>query len=352
MAVVRETLYSAPAQRAAARTDTMNRRSHHALPGTALLCLAALLFCLWVSFGGGPEICFTAGCSLYRDFTVAGVSLWFVGAAAFAALGILAVSGRAGAGHALAAAGLVIDTCLLILMVLTAPCFNCMVTALFLLAVFLSFRSACSSESGPERSGRRGHSLILMVWGFCFLCNTGIVLKSQVPLYCLSDNADEAAVRYYFSPSCPACRQGIEQLSGSIDTAFFPVAENDLDVARVARMEEALARGSNMAQALAEARAADYAGACGPFGCGPLMLRLRLLCNKAHLLMEAGAVVPFVEYRGLPRHLSTPPAPAVQRPAVRSTDPPIPLGSVSGFCTGGGGSCEEDEGGFSPRPAR
>ncbi len=329
----------------------MMRRSYHVLPGTAALCCAALLFCLWASFGGGPEICFTAGCSLYSDFTVAGVSLWHAGAAAFAALGLLALSGRARAGFALAAAGLVMDVCLLALMLITAPCFNCLITALFLLGVFLSFRSACR-ESGPDPRKARGRSVILLAWSFFFLCNVGIVLKSQVPLYCLSDNADEATVRYFFSPSCPACRQGIDRLSGSVDTAFFPVAENGLDVARVARMEEALARGRNMSQALAEARTATY-GEAGLFGHGSLLLRLRLLCNKAHLFMEAGSVVPFVEYRGLPRHLSGPdPSAAGRRPAPR-TDAAIPLGSVDGFCSGGG-ECGEDAGeeAFTPRSPR
>lgn len=328
------------------------RGNYTAMPGTALLCALAFAFCLWASFGGGPEICFTAGCSLYSDFSIAGISMWVVGMASFAVLAVLALLGRARLGYALAMLGLACDAALLILMLITAPCFNCLIVALFLLSVVLSFRA--SQPRSWDGQARSKHVLVL-VWTFFFLCNVGVVIKTQIPLYTLSDNEDEATVRVFFSPSCPACRQALDRLAGSVDVAFYPVAENDLDVARVERMAMLLAQGENIYDAMLASNKADYTGQKGLFGYGSMGLRLRLLRNKAYLFTIAGPVIPFIEYRGLPRHLSQPMSQSVQSKAAqtpapsRGGDPAIPVdSSVSGFCYGGTESCEED--GFTRRP--
>ncbi|MDO5535912.1 MAG: hypothetical protein Q4F72_00070 [Desulfovibrionaceae bacterium] len=329
------------------------QRSYNAMPGTACVCVLGLLFCLWASLGGGPEICFTAGCALYSDFTVAGISMWFLGMAAFAVLAALALLGRAQAGYMMAWLGLLGDTCLLALMLVTAPCFNCLIVALFLLSVLLCFRRGARESSWNRQA--RPRQILVLVWAFFFLCNVGVVLKSQIPLYCLSDNEDEATVRVFFSPSCPACRQAVERLSGKIDTAFYPVAENDMDVARIARMGELLAQGASMHEAMTTANAEDMSSRKGMTGYGPISLQLKLLRNKAHLFMEAGPVIPFIEYRGLPSHLSQPqktrPS-AARTPAGTGGDPTIPVDtSISQACYGGSESCEET-GGFTPRPGK
>ena len=53
---------------------------------TAIICAAGILFCLWVYAGTGEQVCFTAGCSLYQQSSVAGLPLWWIGVAGFAVL--------------------------------------------------------------------------------------------------------------------------------------------------------------------------------------------------------------------------------------------------------------------------
>ena len=95
-----------------------------ALSGHALLHLTAL--------GNEVAFCVTAGCSLYQDLVIGGLSMWWIGTAAFGALVFLALLGAVPAGHLLAGLILLGDIFLLLLMALTSPCVSCLVVACFL----------------------------------------------------------------------------------------------------------------------------------------------------------------------------------------------------------------------------
>ncbi|MGN1038326.1 MAG: hypothetical protein ACI4P0_02905, partial [Mailhella sp.] len=62
-------------------------RNTRSLPWpAAILSLAGLLFCLWVFMTGGQALCLTDGCTLFQDFSLAGISLWQAGAFLFSCL--------------------------------------------------------------------------------------------------------------------------------------------------------------------------------------------------------------------------------------------------------------------------
>lgn len=320
------------------------KAQHSVSRQAALFCAAGFLFCLWVHVGQVEEACFTAGCSLYQQTSVAGISLWIIGMAAFLVLGLLSLLGRASLALWLVRLGLVCDCFLLALLLITAPCFFCLIFAFLLLCVYLSLRkSLLSRQGGMSREQRR--SILLCIWGFFFICNVGIVAKSSVPRWDISDNIEDASVYMYFSPSCSVCRQGVEALSGNIDVAFFPVAESSWDVMRVARMEELLVEGMSMREAFLAAGSAARPSGTDLLAPSMIVLQLKLLFNKAHVFMEGGGRVPFLEYRGLPRHLlekqkadSRQQRARVPQPvsAPEWEDPTLPLDSeVGGFCTGG-----------------
>ena len=132
------------------------KRSREILTGSLCVTLLAAAFCVWSAFGNDVNFCVTAGCSLYQDFTVGGVSLWWLGTGTFALLALLALLGAAAAGRLLAGLALLGDICLLLLMALTAPCVSCLVVAVFFALSYLGFRQAEPAQArGRDSHGRR-----------------------------------------------------------------------------------------------------------------------------------------------------------------------------------------------------
>ena len=275
-------------------------RPHEIVTGSLLLALLAAAFCVWSALGNDVNLCVTAGCSLYQDSTVAGISLWWIGAGVFTALSILALLGAAHWGRTLAALALAIDVALLLVLALTAPCINCMVAAVFFVLIYMSFRQAVTTRN---RSGKGGRSLLVLAWGLLFIINLGAVARSQAPTWPITDNHDSATVRMFFSPSCSSCREGVAALSGHVDVAFYPLTENDEDVYRVAHMIRLLDQGDSMAEAMNRSQDVAAPGGIGSWGPDMIWLRFRMLRNKAHVFTSGAQTVPFFEYHGLPAML-------------------------------------------------
>lgn len=275
-------------------------RSHEIVTGALLLALAAAAFCVWSALGNEVNLCVTAGCSLYQDSTVAGISLWWIGTGIFAALCFLALLGAARWGRALAALALAGDVALLLVMALTAPCISCLVVAVFFVLVYMSFRQAATARS---RSGKAGRSLLVLAWSLLFIINLGAVARSQANVWPITDNHDNATVRMFFSPSCSSCREGVAILSGHVDVAFYPLAENDADVHRVAQMIRLLDQGDSMAEAISRSQDVTVPSGLGSWSPDMIWLRFRMLRNKAHVFMSGSQTVPFFEYHGLPSML-------------------------------------------------
>lgn len=275
-------------------------RAHEILIGPLCLALLAAAFCVWSAFGNDVNLCVTAGCSLYQDSSLAGISLWWLGAGVFALLGLLALLGAAALGRALAGLALLGDICLLLLMALTAPCVSCLVAALFFALCYLSFRQAVTTR-GRETKTR--HSLLVLVWLLLFAVNLGAVARSQADVWSITDNSGEATVRMFFSPSCPSCREGVDILSGHVDVAFYPLAENEADIYKVAQMRLLLDQGQSMAEALAGSQETVVPRGLAAWSPDMLLLRFRMLRNKAHVFASGSQSVPFFEYHGLPAML-------------------------------------------------
>ncbi|MGE9984062.1 hypothetical protein [Desulfovibrio sp. SGI.169] len=309
------------------------KQSREILTGPLCIALAAAAFCAWSAFGNDVSFCVTAGCALYQDFTVNGISLWWLGTGVFALLALLALLGASAAGRLLAGLTLLGDICLLLLMALTAPCVSCLAAAVFFALTYLGFRQA-----EQRQAHRRGipprRSVLLLVWLLLFTVNVGAVARSQAAIWPITEGAEDAAVRMFFSPSCPSCREGIDILSGHVDVAFYPLAENDSDVYRVARMRRLLDTGMSLAEALGQSL--DVTPPRGLAALNPdlLWLRFRMLRNKAHVFSAGAQTVPFFEYHGLPGMLvrqqaqSRQPASSPSRRADARTDPASPAQSL------------------------
>ncbi|MDE7064725.1 MAG: hypothetical protein K2O70_04550, partial [Desulfovibrionaceae bacterium] len=279
------------------------------------------------------NLCVTAGCSLFQDFTVAGVSMWWFGAAAFTLLCILSLVGSVTLGVVAAGLCLFLDVLLLVLMLLTVPCVGCLFAALLFALSYMAFR-----HGATPRDKETGRSVLLWIWLGLFLINVGAVVRAQAGSWAMR-GPEDASVRMYFSPSCSVCREGVNALSGRVNVAFYPVAENSEDVLRIAAMIRGLEDGNSMSEALKAAQK-EHATAGFLEGYSPdmLLLRFRLLCNKAHIFASGGQSVPFFEYHGLPSSLTEPAGQrAARSPASsqQSTDYTLPIEpDVAGSCGG------------------
>lgn len=274
-------------------------RGHAVLTGPFFVALLAIAFCIWSALGNDVNFCVTTGCTLYQDFTIGGISLWWYGTGAFIVLAACALLGQQNIGRWLASFFVLGDVCLLCLMALTAPCVSCLVAAVFFALSYFLFRRSVvpSPRQNPAPPLRR--SILLLVWLFLFVANLGQVARSQVEIWPIFDESGEARTRMFFSPSCRYCAEGINILSGNVNVAFYPVAESDSDIYRIIKMRDLLREGMTMAEALGQS--ADVK----PQGLGELLkpenmlLRFRLLSNKAHVFSAGSQGVPFFENLGL-----------------------------------------------------
>lgn len=318
-------------------------RPHEILLGPLCLAVLAAAFCVWSASGNEVNICITAGCTLFQDTTVAGVSLWWLGSGMFALLALLALTGAAGLGLIAAGFALLGDIGLLLLMSMTAPCVSCLLVAVFFALLFSGFRQAARRQSGSNAKPTR--SALLMLWGLLFIVNVGAALRAQAEVWAITDNSAEATVRMFYSPSCPSCKEGIAALSGHVDVAFYPLAESEADIYKVARMKGLLDSGASMTEALAAAQ--DVTAPTGMSAISPdmLLLRLRMLRNKAHVFMAGAQTVPFFEYHGLPSMLvkqnkpaqvgQNAPVPPQASPPSAANSAELPLDpQISGQCSG------------------
>ncbi len=275
------------------------KQSREILTGPLCIALLAAAFCIWSAFGNAVNFCAATGCLLYQDFTVGGISLWWLGTGSFAALGLLALLGAAAPGRLLAGLTLLGDICLLLLMALTAPCVSCLVAAVFFALTYLTFRQA-EQRQARVRGIQPRRSVLLLVWLLLFTVNVGAVARAQTTVWPITEGAEDATVRMFFSPSCPSCREGVNILSGHVDVAFYPLAENDNDVYRTAQMRRLLDTGMSLADALAQSLNVAPPRGFAALSPALLWLRFRMLRNKAHVFSAGAQTVPFFEYHGLP----------------------------------------------------
>lgn len=299
------------------------------------VALLGVAFCFWSARGNDVNFCVTTGCSLYQDFRVAGLSLWWIGTGAFSLLAVIALPGLAGLGRALAALCLLGDVCLLLLMALTAPCVNCMGVACFFAAVYALYRRASQPAAPQKNAPVSNWSWLLCVWGVLFVVNLALVARSWLDIWPILDESGQARQRVFFSPSCPHCVKSVDALSGNVEVAFYPVAENDADLFKIANMERLLNEGQNIAEALGQSLEIEDGGFFASLRPDLMLLKFRLLRNKAHVL-AASPGVPFFEFLGAPPGLTNQSRGSDKNFRIPSSgDASLPLDIDGGQCVSG-----------------
>lgn len=276
--------------------------------GSGLLAILGALYCLAALLGLGEALCVTHGCSLYQNFSLYGISLWHVGILTFLTLAALSFTGHVALALNLSRLTVAADCFLLVLMSLTSPCLACMGAAIFLVVVFYSLYRTHAGHNGTKHPSR---SRLLAVWLLCLsaaLVLTVKELSAPAPWH----GPEDASVRIYFSPHCPACMQAVEAAAASpLPVAYYPVATSLDEVKIILAMEEDLARGVPLADSLRKFRADPPR---------ELTLSVRafstlwqILRNRADVLSLGKGSVPLILVNGVPQWGAK--APATPAPA-------------------------------------
>jgi hypothetical protein len=219
-----------------------------------------------------------------------------VGGAYFFLTALLALRGKRIASRLLAVSALAVDSVLLFIMFFTAPCFDCLVAAVFIGLVYYSLRGEPDGwflmPSGP--------SLLLPVWFGLFLGNSVLAADEMLPRHILGDKNAEVSI--FFSPSCPACRAALASIGSA--AALYPVAEEPGDIDRIIKFASFLRDGLSAGDA-AE-RSMDPEQSAPEYSLfSRIVLTVQLLRNKSALLRQGVRSVPLIRISGMPGFGST-----------------------------------------------
>lgn len=286
-----------------------------------LWALAGALLSLYGAFFKAEALCITAGCELLQGFGGVESFFWWLGAGTFAFAAFLCARNSAKLVALLASLCLAADCVLLGVMAYTVPCVPCLSVALCFLGLFVCTTGGAWRNSGDlggsaenaqqigkyekfplESVGRVGRFVFLALWLMLFSPNALHAVQENVGGWCLY-GSKTAALKVFFSPSCPACREAVLALGEkpNKNIAFYPVAKNDNDITSLNTMEEEIAGGSSMSAAFLIAVNDPVLQARSVPFWRKISLQLRTLQNQA-LLMRLGVhSLPALVSSGVPK---------------------------------------------------
>lgn len=267
---------------------TINQRL---FPGA--VALAGILFTVAAGLGGADGLCLTEGCSLYQDVRFLGLSLWWWGAGGFALLALLSVTGKLKLAYYLAYVAIAVDCVFLLWMAVSMPCLNCLVAGLLFFSVFVSL-------SVLVRPHRTAALVVAVLWLTLFSPNIFAAGQELAGPWRIHGSRD-APVRVFFSPSCPSCRVALKGLlmGGEGNVGFYPVAEDEADVNRLASLRQELSQGGSFVRAFSASR--DPATAPELGWLKSLSLRAGIFRNKMALSRMGADKIPVIVMYGVPK---------------------------------------------------
>ncbi len=258
-----------------------------------ILALLGAAYCLFIYLGLGEAVCVTAGCSLYKSFSIAGISMWILGLVAFVSLVLLLAAGVYTLSSILVKLFLTADCILLLIMASTSPCLSCLGVAILFALIYFLLRNANTTQ-------RKGFSLLLFFWSLLFFANLILSAREMLPAQPMYGEND-APVHIYFSPSCEACVKAINTFKYCDGTvAYFATAHNDEDVAKLLSLRAKINQGMKMPEALNAVLKEPALLGSIPINQETLSLRWQLFRNKTTIMQLAGGSVPYITIKGLP----------------------------------------------------
>ena len=260
---------------------------------TLFFSVLGLLWCAYVAFPTDIHLpCATSGCEIFRDSKFAGISLWWVGGAFFLAFSLLCLLGQRLLAWLMIITALFLDAILLVIMLFTAPCLDCLVVA--------AIMALCACTLVPWAKSTRTFaalSLLIPVWFGLFLANSVLSVNEQVSDYTIGTTTNRD-IRLYFSPSCPACREAVRTLGDR--AALYPVEEKEGDFESILIMEQLLREGLSPIVALEQSLLGDRPAPALSLS-DRAALSMQLLRNKAAVMRQGFRALPLIQINGMPK---------------------------------------------------
>ncbi|WP_290924529.1 hypothetical protein [Halodesulfovibrio sp.] len=264
--------------------------------GPAIVAIAGAIFCALNATQNFDAICITTGCEVFKDISVFGISLWWIGTALFTTLALLNLFKLHTTALILALVAVIIDLGFLLLMVFTAPCVPCLGFAIIL---FLVFFLQCATL-------KRRAALVLpifIVWTLVFTPNIFATVNEEMGTWTIYGE-QQPDVQVFFSPSCQACLKLVPKLSqkDSGKIAYYPIAEEDADIEKIFIMQQAIADGSSMYVAFNRAARSSSDSISLPLTTR-FKLQWNLFRNKSKLASMGVTRIPVLITNGVPSNL-------------------------------------------------
>ncbi len=321
--------------------STLRTKKSQTLWGTALVALLGSAFCLFNIYLHSPEaaesasqFCPTNGCTLYEDFTVFGISLWFVGAVSFLLIFFFCLKGSRSVILFLSAVGLILDSALLLLLLFTSPCVSCLGVALAFGLIYLSARYS----DDPRKPASFKPSWLFVLWAVLFCANIFSAIEESFGSWVIA-GPENAEIKLYFSPSCPACVEALYGLSNNPAVAFLPVSKNESDKETILRLNQEVRAGGSFGDAFNRAQNSILPAKTGLIE--RAVLSFKLYRNRAESMRVGNKTLPLLIVNNIPSLLARPQIQEQQSGGARQPasnysdtnyiDEPMPMGNMTPF---------------------
>ncbi len=256
-----------------------------------VFALCGALFC-GLNAAGLEVFCVTQGCSLYAGYSFLGISFYVYGLAGFVLIFVLTLFRWRWNAEGLLIFVVVLavffDALFLAYQSIFWPCASCMIVAMLLGLVALACLGSYKSLRSKMFYG------LLGIWFVLFIYVGLSVVKEVVAKPWALHGSDDAPIKVYFSPTCPACKKvsmKIVEDMRLVDLAvFYPIAKNEMDEIRIAQFIIDVDKGKNKTEALRyifEEQNSDGPGL-------EIDAKLNLWKNKSHFASQGFTVIPVV----------------------------------------------------------
>lgn len=271
-----------------------------------MLTLSGVIFCAGAAMGKAQALCVTEGCALYKDYSLFGISLWWVGCAAFSALLILALLKKRTLLYFAALLCAVGDLYFLAWMALSVPCINCLVAGGLFFLVLLTV-TLTPPRLSPVR--RKWGGVVIAAWLVLASPNLFAVGWELSGPWAMAAPA-KTYEKIYFSPTCPVCVRLVNARLAEENpiAAYYPVPKSTEDIQRFQVMQEQMENGASFADAW-QAALAPLSKEQKTAGVG-WMLKWRLYRNRISVMRMGVNQLPVRVTVGMRRKKAAPPSSA------------------------------------------
>lgn len=317
----------------------MNPLRHKFLPLTFAVSVIGLCFSVYniLSVFLFDTVC-TEACGLFANFTIMGVSLWWVSAVFFTVVLILSLFGLAYCIRVLTAAALFADVFLLFIMLNTTLCFLCVCAGILVACSYYTVRYENRRPLDPYPK-----TLLLSLWSIMFVLLLGSAINANQRGISFA-KVENPATNIFFSPSCPACKKILMAEHENKNIAWYPVEEKENDIWRILFMQERINAGDTVYQALLkaeESKPEERVKLADMLQLKYFVMQYKVWKNTA-IVKRRTQAIPYIEVFGTPKEYKN--SIRLEQSPVRQNDAQIVnslIGQENELCGDETEPCEE-----------